>query len=175
MVHTDSNGAKYIRQISNRLKEAVVQTAGRGDGLRSGAHVLKVLSKFNSKFKAVKDKVSNKGNYWTEPIMRRYLWTTQETMGASPQPVLSFTMDATRLSGKEYLFGSCYAPASAQAAWCTPIVPSRVLLLVVVGCKTGGFGGLQVCSHLWLPGTHVASISFGNRRIVRTCTYKVCS
>ena len=65
-------GNNYDRRVPNRLKEAVVQTAGRGHGLRSGAHVLKVLSKFGSKkFKAMKYKKYHKGNYWTEPITRR--------------------------------------------------------------------------------------------------------
>ena len=62
-------------------------------------------------------------NRWSEPVMREYYFETQSVMTSCIHPVYCISIDATRLSEKDMLFGSVYSPSSQVAAWCTPIVP----------------------------------------------------
>ena len=109
---------KQCRNIPKRLKEAVVKAAGKGDGFRSNAHVMKVMKKL--KFRMING--IGDPNRWSEPVMREYYFETQSVMTSCTHPVYCISIDATRLSEKDMLFGSVYSASSQVADWCTPIV-----------------------------------------------------
>ena len=100
---------------------------------------------------------------------------TQNAMARLVHPVYSITCDATRLSEKDYLFGSIYGPSSQEAAWCTPVVP-RGRYCKVRFATFVSFGLQKVCSQHGLWRGVFASLSLDNTGILgfHHCT-TVCS
>ena len=115
------------RKVQQRLKDYVVKQASEGDGLRSGAHVLKLIKKFKYKKLLTLGPKNQTANTWTEPVMRRYLWTLRSTFTSCMDQVYSIAWDATRLSGKEMLFASLYC-TKGLCGWSPPIVPMAVVI-----------------------------------------------
>ena len=123
-------GPKHARNISTRLKEAVVQSAGKGDVFRSGAHVMHLMKRFKYRKMSGERPADSTANTWCEPITRKYLWCTRTEMVRSSHHVFSIAVDGTRLSGRDMLFGSISSPSARLAPWCTPIAPNQQSLYV---------------------------------------------
>ena len=99
---------------------------------------------------------------------------TQNAMARLVHPVYSITTDATRLSKKDYLFGSIYGPSSQEAAWCTPVV-HRGSYCKVRFANVVCFGLQSVCSQhgLWIGV--FASLSLEHTGILRLHNCKTVS
>ena len=114
---------KQVRNIPVRFKEAVVKAAASGGDYRSSAHVMNIVKKWRYKNMKITPQSGN-ANSWHEPVMRTYLWALQTAMRDSPSDIYSVSLDATRVSGKDYLFSSIFPPSLGMAGWCPPVVPS---------------------------------------------------
>ena len=113
-------GPQRVRTSSMplRFKEHVSRTAAAGQGFTSGAHVMSMCKKLKMNF-AIKSFKS--GNDWADPMMARYYAECQSVMQGFMDKVYSLSWDGTRLSGKDYLFGTLYA--CGKACWAPPIAP----------------------------------------------------
>ena len=112
---------------SNSAKRSGCQEAARGKLGRSGAKILELVKRFRYHNKNAPLRF-NIGNTWVEPTLRRYLGQLQLEMRQADQPIYSISWDATRLSGKDLLFSTMYAPSARLACWCPPMVPVLVVL-----------------------------------------------
>ena len=111
-LHTTRKGMARI--IPTLLKEAVAREAARGKLGRSGAKILELVKRFRFHNKNAPLRF-NIGNTRVEPTLRRYLGQLQLEMRQADQPIYPISWDATRLSGKDLLFSTMYAPSARLA------------------------------------------------------------
>ena len=116
-------GRKRVRCMDPRFKEKVARMAARGEGFRSGSHVLQMMGHFAISPLAMSVASSKTANNWLNPAMAKYLAAIQ-SFGSRWRRggVVSLSWDGTRLSNKDRLFSTMYL--LGQAFWCPPMVPS---------------------------------------------------
>ena len=144
-------GPRAARRIPKTFKEEVVRQASRGKGLKSGGHLLELLTRLKIRRFWTGFKSSGQGNRWSDTTMARYLIAVVRAFSNVEYPLYSASWDGTRLSGKDMMFCTIYNHGVGKACWCPPQVPTMSLKLCPFCMQTTvlwhGFGDaiLQQC------------------------------
>ena len=108
-------GHKRNRRVPDALKTEVARVAGEGGLARSCNAALQVVRRFNRFARFQKPQSSNQ---WVVREVAGYFEAVRRQWSGDAGPIVSISMDATRLGGRETLVAAMWSSTLRLAAWC---------------------------------------------------------